>query len=199
MISHASISWLERCPFIWSKCSLQASALFQESNNLKLLRSSYVVFNSVPLQDDKYPQNIDIPHLFRWICGLWTTAVKHFIADSIWLNGILDEWAQNWFVNKWTISRLQASFLNQGKHSLVFHFFFNWEKTPIRLISIYLGYSFNRKISEISALMILFPAKHTRFEFSNEYIVTIDFNLRRWHLKVKKMTLYWSKQKTWKL
>ena len=38
--------------------------------------------------------------------------------------------------------------------------------------------------------MILFPAKHARFEFSNEYIVRIDVNLRRWHLKVKKMTLY---------
>ena len=83
--------------------------------------------SSVPLQDDKYPQNIDIRDLFRWICRLWTAAVKHFIADSTWLIGILDEWAQNRFVNKWTISRLQASFLNQGKHNLVI--FFNWEKT----------------------------------------------------------------------
>ena len=157
MISHASISWLERCPFIWSKCSLQASALFQKSNNLKLLRSSYVVFNSVPLQDDKYPQNIDIRDLFRWICGLWTAAVKHFIADSTWLNGILDEWAQNRFVNKWTISWLQVSFLNQGKHNLVFHCF-NWEKTLLRLIGIHLWYYFNRKVSGISAHDFISPS-----------------------------------------
>ena len=97
--------------------------------------------------------------------------VKHFIADSTRLSGILDEWAR------------------KTQFGLPF-FFFSWEKTPLRLISIYLWYSFNRKISGISALMILFPAKHTRFEFLNEYIVTIDFNLRRWHLKVKKMTLY---------
>ena len=140
----------------------------------------------------------------------WQITPKYWYSPLVSLNfldyeqprvvsGILDEWAQNRFVNKRTISRLQVSFLNQGKHSLVFHFFFNWEKTPLRLISIYLWYSFNRKISGISALMFLFPAKHTRFEFSNEYMVTIDVNLRRWHLKVKKMTLYWSKQRTWKL
>ena len=146
------------------------SARFCTIPKKQQLKTSPFVFNSVPLQDDKYPHNIDVPNSFRWISyfsGLWTSAVKHFIADSIWLIGILDEWAQNRFVNKWTISRLQASFLNQGKHSLVFHFF-NREKTPLRLKSIYLWYSFNRKVSEISALMILFPAKHTRFEFSNE-------------------------------
>ena len=85
------------------------------------------------------PKIFMVSHSFRWISyfsGLWTSAVKHFIADSIWLIGILDEWAQNRFVNKWTISRLQASFLNQEKHSLVFHFFFNREKTPLRLKSI---------------------------------------------------------------
>ena len=149
------------------------SASFCTIPKKQQFKTSPFVFNSAPLQDDKYPQNIDIPHSFRLISyfsGLWTSAVKHFIADSIWLIGILDdhEWAQNRFVNKWNISRLQASFLNQGKHSLVFHFFFNQEKTPLRLKSMYLWYSFNRKISEISALMILFPAKHTRFEFPND-------------------------------
>ena len=115
------------------------------------------VQSSVPLQDDKYPQNIDIRDLFRWICGLWTAAVKHFIGDSTWLIGILDEWAQNRFVNKWTISRLQASFLNQGKHNLVFHCF-NWEKTLLRLIGIYLWYYFNRKVSGISAHDFISPS-----------------------------------------
>ena len=65
MISHASISWLENAVHLYGVTGfLQASALFQKSNNLKLLRS---VFNSAPLQDDKYPhpQNIDNPHLFR--------------------------------------------------------------------------------------------------------------------------------------
>ena len=147
---------------IWSKCSLQASALFQKSNNLKLLRSSYVVFNSVLLQDDKYPQNIDIPHLFRWIFGLWTDTVKHFIADSTWLNGILDEWAQNRFVNKWTISRPQASFLNQGKHNM-------GEKTS-SLNRYTCGTHFTGKFQEYR-LMILFRQADTRFEFFNEYIV----------------------------
>ena len=141
MISHVSISWLERCPFIWSKCFLQASALFQKGNNFKLLRSSSILYHF---------KMTNIPKMFRWIRGLWTAAVKHFIADSVWLNGILDEWAQNRFVNKWTISWLQASFLNQGKHNLVFHCF-NWEKTLLRLIGIYLWYYFNRKVSGISA------------------------------------------------
>ena len=113
--------------------------------------------SSVPLQGDKDPQNIDIPHLFHWICGLWSAAVKHFIADSTWLIGILDEWAQNRFVNKWTISRLPAPFLNQGKHNLIFHFF-NWEKTLLRLIGIYLWYSFNRKVSGISAHDLISPS-----------------------------------------
>ena len=125
-------------------------------------RSQASVPSSVPLQDDKYPQNIDIRHLFRWICGLWTAAVKHFIADSTWLIGILDEWAQNRFVNKWTISRLQASFLNKGKHNLVFHIF-NWEKTLLRLIGIYLWYSFNRKVSGISAHDFVSPIQDLSF------------------------------------
>ena len=147
--------------------------------------------SSVPLKDDKYPQNIDIPLLFRWICGLWTAAVKHFIADSTWLNGILVEWAQNRFVNKWTINRLQASFLNQGKHNM-------GENTSAlnRYILVVLS-SWQESFRNIGSWFYF--TKHTRFEFLNEYIVTIDFNIRRWHLKVKKMTLYWSKQKTWKL
>ena len=138
--------------FSASFCTIPKKQQLKTSSCLQALFPS-----SVPLQDDKYPQNIDIPNLLGWICGLWTAAVKHFIADSTWLIGILDEWAQNRFVNKWIISRLQASFLNQGKHNLVFHFF-NWEKTLLRLISIYLWYSFNRKVSRILAYDSISPS-----------------------------------------
>ena len=154
MISHASI---ESCPFIWSKCSLQASALFQKSDCLKLLlplkppfRLLYH-FKMTNILKYRYSPLVSLN------CGLWTAAVKHFIADSTWLIGILDEWTQNRFVNKWTISRLQASFLDQGKHNLVFHFF-NWEKTLLRLIGIYLWYSFNRKVSGIWAHDFVSPS-----------------------------------------
>ena len=77
-----------------------------------------------------------------------------------WLDMV--DWHFGWmgtnrFVNKWTISRLQASFLNQGKHNLVFHFF-NWKKTLLRLIGIYLSFSFNRKVSGISAHDFVSPS-----------------------------------------
>ena len=119
----------------------------------------------------KYPQNIDIPLLFRWICGLWTAAVKHFIADSTWLNGILVEWAQNRFVKKWTINRLQASFLNQGKHNMGEN-----ASALNRYILVVLS-SWQESFRNIGSWFYF--TKHTRFEFLNEYIDTIDFNIKK--------------------